>query len=79
MSEKLFQRLRTDLRIIVPPEEVDEWHEEFEAITGEECDDAATTLSDEEFEEVVKEILKRLRKKKVRLSKEEEEEVSYID
>ncbi len=68
-----------DLRIVLLPEEFEDVHEEFEAITGQECDEAATSLNDEEFKEAAEEAIRRVRKRRAKLNKKKAvEEDAYI-
>ena len=60
------------LKIPIPPElpkrAIDD---QFEKVTGKECDDAAKTLTDEEFKQAMEKALKQLQEKKKKEKKEE--------
>ncbi len=58
-----------DLRIVLLPEEFEEVHEQFESITRQECDEAATSLNDDEFKEAAEEAIRRVRKRRAMLNK----------
>lgn len=69
MSRKFLLRLAARLpstfrRVSTKPEERKELDKEFEKITGMDCDKAATTLSNEGFDQAALQAVANLRKKK---------------
>ena len=61
-------KLKIPISPELPKREIDE---EFEKITGKECDDAAKTLTDEEFKQAMEKAMKQLLEKKKKEKKEE--------
>ncbi len=63
MSDHMWAKIRR-LDIYVPSEFRDELDEEFERLTGRECDEAAKRMEDAEFEKAIVKALEALRRKK---------------
>ena len=68
MSDLFFERMRTELFLLFVEarrEKVQrELDVEVERITGKECDEAARTLSKDDFKKIAEEAMKNIKKKK---------------
>jgi hypothetical protein len=73
MSDFFFERMRRELFILVEARNEKAHHEldeEVERITGKECDDAARSLSKEDFKNVAEEAMQNIRKRKKKVADE---------
>jgi hypothetical protein len=72
MSDFFFERMRRELFILFVEARNEKAHheldEEVERITGKECDDAARSLSKEDFKRVAEEAMQNIRKRKKKVS-----------